>query len=91
MGEGGIAMTTSKWRLAARKIIERVIAENPDCDEKELRKRISAAYPWHPRTHHPYKCWLEEVKRALGPSKPPDLFPSDIKHHWIDLKLKDET
>lgn len=56
----------SHWRTHSRKVIQKVIAENPDKSGKELEKAISAAYPFGPRQYHPYKIWLDEVKIQTG-------------------------
>jgi len=59
----------SHWRDACRPIIARVIAKNPNADEKELRRLISLAYPFGERARYPYKVFLSEVKLQLGKSK----------------------
>ena len=53
------------WQIAAARVIERCIAENPEVDEPALRKIISAAYPFGERAMWPYKVWLAEVKYQL--------------------------
>jgi uncharacterized protein (TIGR02996 family) len=61
--------TASEWRTRARRVIDRVLAGLPaDADEKTKRAAVREAYPFGPREHHPYKCWLAEVKAALGVS-----------------------
>lgn len=59
-----------KWRKRANRVICDVVAEamreNPRMSEKELRQRISDAYPFGERKYHPYKIWLSEVKNWLG-------------------------
>jgi hypothetical protein len=50
------------WRKASYKAIREVINANPGLSEKELRKKISEAYPFGQRAMHPYKVWLSEVK-----------------------------
>jgi hypothetical protein len=55
----------SRWRLRARPIIAQILREHPDADERELRRLISAAYPFGERAMHPYKCWLTEVREQL--------------------------
>jgi hypothetical protein len=49
-------------------IIEKVLAETSGKDEKEIVKALRDAYPFGPRKHHPYKIWLDEVKRQRGGS-----------------------
>ena len=54
------------WRTSAARVISKVIEDNPNVvDEKELRKLISAEYPFGERAMHPYKIWLSEVKYQL--------------------------
>ncbi len=59
-------MKESRWRLAARKAIQKAIAENAGKSEKEIRKAISEAYPFVERRYHPYKIWLDEVQVQTG-------------------------
>jgi uncharacterized protein (TIGR02996 family) len=62
----------SRWRTEATLAISFALAEMPPdkrWDEDEQRKAVSAAYPFGERKYHPYKIWLSEVKRRLGPSK----------------------
>jgi hypothetical protein len=53
------------WKTAAHDHIQEVVAANPDATEKELRKLISAAYPWGERTNYPYKAWLAAVRETF--------------------------
>lgn len=62
---------SSKWREIAARTIQQVIDDNPNLSAGELRKAISNAYPFGQRAHHPYKIWLDEVKRRLSPRKLP--------------------
>lgn len=55
-------MKESRWRLAARKAIQKAIAENADKSAKEISKAIRDAYPFGERARYPYKIWLDEVK-----------------------------
>ena len=59
-------MTKSRWRPHAATVIFKVITDNPGLDEKAMRKKISAEYPFGERDYHPYKIWLSEVKNQLG-------------------------
>ncbi|MBD2768446.1 hypothetical protein IC235_11150 [Hymenobacter sp. BT664] len=56
----------SRWAAHARPIITKVIRENPEADEKQLRQLISEQYPYGIREHHPYKQWLLEVRAQLN-------------------------
>ena len=53
------------WRQHCTPIIAQIIAQNPDLSEKELRKVISAAYPYGQRAMHPYKVWCSEVNKQV--------------------------
>lgn len=55
------------WRNQAASVISDVIRQNPNMEQKKLRKLISAAYPFGERKYHPYKIWRDEVNRQLGP------------------------
>ena len=52
----------SHWRAVAIDVIDEVVSDNPGLAEKELRKKISEAYPFGERKYWPYKVWLSEVK-----------------------------
>ena len=61
----------SSWKTIADITISFALAQMPDdkrWDEAEQRKAVSAAYPFGERRFHPYKVWLSEVKRRLGPT-----------------------
>ena len=60
----------SPWRKKASEVIAGVIADMGVGDKKALRKALREAYPFGERARHPYKIWLDEVKRQLG-EKPP--------------------
>jgi hypothetical protein len=65
-------MTTS-WRDDARERIAAVLLEHEAqallmgeaMDKSALTKSIAAAYPYGPKTNHPYTQWLKERKLAL--------------------------
>lgn len=57
------------WRKSAAPLIMEVIKNNPDLSIKDLKKLISKEYPFGERRYHPYKIWLDEVKRQLGLKK----------------------
>jgi hypothetical protein len=58
------------WRDEARPIIAKVLAENAGLPEKELRKKLRAAYPFYERLSWPYKVWCDEVNVQLGKKRP---------------------
>lgn len=55
----------SPWREKSAKIIYKVLEDNPYISIKELRKKISKAYPFGERKYHPYKIWLDEVRKVI--------------------------
>lgn len=80
-------MTTSRWRLRARQVIRRTLDALPaDADEQTRRRALRDAYPFGQREHHPYKCWLAEVRVALqsGPVRTdPDSCRIRPVAHWL--------
>ena len=53
----------SRWRNYAAPIIQNVLREHADADEKTIRKALHDAYPFGQRKYHPYKIWCDEIKR----------------------------
>jgi hypothetical protein len=51
------------WRSHAAPIIAKTIKEVGYSDLKALRKALHEAYPFGPRSMHPYKIWCDEVRR----------------------------
>jgi hypothetical protein len=62
----------STWRNAAAPIIARVIRRVGTDDMRALRRALREAYPWEPLHGHPYKTWLDEIRRQLDGVPPPD-------------------
>lgn len=61
----------SPWSRRSREVIEAALAGlPPDATDDDKRKAVSAAYPFGPRKHHPYKMWCAEVRAILGPKRP---------------------
>lgn len=55
------------YRDRWRPIIAKVIAENPEADQKVLRAALRAAWPKRElRSGWPYKVWLDEIARQTG-------------------------
>lgn len=54
------------WREHARPIIAKVLADNKDKTEKEIKKALTIAYPYGERSMHPYKIWCDEIKVQRG-------------------------
>lgn len=57
------------WRDSCRPIIQKCLKENEGKTEKEIRKALLDAYPFGQRAMHPYKIWLDEIKRQRGKKK----------------------
>ncbi len=60
----------SYWRSLASPIIKKIIESNKGKTNKELKFLISKEYPFGGRENHPYKIWLDEIKRQLGEKTP---------------------
>lgn len=56
----------SYWRMKARPIIDKVLADTKGQDEKVICNAIRDAYPFGERRYHPYKIWCDEVRRQRG-------------------------
>ena len=56
-------MSNSYWRQKASPIIAEVLMTTRD-EKKGVRdKALRDAYPFGERRYHPYKIWLDEIKR----------------------------
>jgi hypothetical protein len=66
------------WRDKAQRTIAQVRRDNPTATPEQMDKLLFDAYPFGQRKYHPYKIWLEEVKKA---KKLPT--PVAIKNFWI--------
>lgn len=60
----------SHWRKTARAVVTQALADAAEhnLDEQQTRRLISSRYPFGQRQYHPYKIWLDEVKRGLAPA-----------------------
>jgi hypothetical protein len=54
------------WRDSARPVIAAVLRAMEGKPEKEIRAALKAAYPFGMRKYHPYKVWLDEIKKQRG-------------------------
>jgi hypothetical protein len=54
------------WRDRARPIIAEVLRATAGQDEAAVRQALRDAYPFGARELHPYKVWLDEIKRQRG-------------------------
>lgn len=53
----------SYWRKRAQRVIRGVLEEHGGKPYHEVMAAIDAAYPFGPRSHHPYKIWLDERRK----------------------------
>ena len=53
------------WGDVSRRVIARVISENPNAEYKEMKKLLREAYPFGRREMFPYTAWCKAQKRAL--------------------------
>jgi hypothetical protein len=62
----------SRWRKESREIIARLLEDCKACgyDEATIKKALHDAYPFGERKYHPYKIWLDEIKRQRGKKWP---------------------
>jgi hypothetical protein len=56
-------MSHSYWRQKASPIIEKILLETRGKTESEITKALHDAYPFGHRSQHPYKIWLDEIRR----------------------------
>jgi hypothetical protein len=73
----------SRWRIHCRPIIAKIILENKDKSEAEVRKLLSVAYPFGERAYYPYKVWLNEIKRQTG-----KMWPVGHKQKWLNERKR---
>jgi len=66
------------WREHARPIIAKVLADNKDKTEKEIKKSLQNAYPYGERARHPYKIWCDEIKIQRGLKKSKTIINTDL-------------
>lgn len=52
----------SSWRNHAAPIIAKVLSETQP-NSPERKKALHDAYPFRQRRYHPYKIWLDEIKK----------------------------
>ena len=57
------------WRDIAAPIIAEVLTKNKNMPDSVIKKALFEAYPFGQRQYHPYKIWLDEIKRQTGKKK----------------------
>ncbi len=55
------------WADRAAPVVSEVIRRVGRSDLKVLRQELRKAYPFGRRANSPYKAWLAEIRRQLGP------------------------
>ncbi len=73
----------SRWRRESAPIIAKVLEETRGKDEKEIKKALHDAYPFGERQYHPYKIWLDEIRRQRGLK-----WPVGHKRKWENDKAR---
>lgn len=56
----------SRWRDISRRVVRETLAAVAGKPEPEVKKALHDAYPFGERAMHPYKIWLDEIKRQRG-------------------------
>ena len=59
-------MSQSRWRNKAAPIIARVLVQTKGQGEDAIAKALYDAYPFGERRYHPYKVWLDEIRKQRG-------------------------
>lgn len=67
----------SFWRDEANKVIRQTLDAWPQATREEMKKLLSEAYPFGARSMHPYKIWLDAVKKALDFKYGYEMTPSE--------------
>lgn len=65
----------SPWRTRSREVIQATLAALPaEATLAEKRRALRDAYPFGPKTNHPYRMWCEEVRHTLlAATSPPKI------------------
>lgn len=56
----------SHWRDVSRRVIRETLAASTGKPPEEIKMALHDAYPFGERAMHPYKIWLDEIKRQRG-------------------------
>lgn len=71
----------NSWRNIAKRVIAKVINDNPNVDYKTFKKVLRDAYPFGERARYPYKVWCEQQKIAIEQLYPNRLGSMRIMPH----------
>lgn len=84
-----MSRSISAWRAEARAVVAAAWTEGRrlGLDGPELKRHISAAYPFGERANWPYKIWFDEVRRACGrlPTDQPTMEAALEGHPFLRL------
>lgn len=79
----------SSWRWKARKVIRETLADLPDgASPTQAEDALDAAYPFGRKSHHPYRVWREERRRALADHFSESQWPPLTALAWFRLDLR---
>lgn len=67
------------WRMIAKPIIAETLKEMKGKSEQEIKRALREAYPFGERVYHPYKIWLDEIKRQTGKKEVKKIQAMEIK------------
>jgi hypothetical protein len=56
----------SRWRTKAISVIQQVISEHSAATVDEQRRLAEQAYPFGPRSNHPYRIWRKTMNEVFG-------------------------
>lgn len=66
----GMNETWKDWNRKSRREVALEILNGLklplNASDDEVARAVREAYPWGPRSHHPYKAWLAAVKEWKG-------------------------
>lgn len=83
----------SRWRTRARDAMKAAVKGclNTDVDvafnQVAVLTHVDAAYPFGPRSHHPYKAWLQERQILCDVLWPPDPPPTADDYAACEVAL----
>ncbi len=53
------------WRSKSAEVLRGLVSQVKHLAPEDARRVISQAYPFGPRSNHPYKIWLDECHRTF--------------------------
>ena len=58
----------ASWREHSRAVVAAVLKETEGQTQTQIKVALYHAYPFGERAMHPYKIWLNEIKRQRFPA-----------------------